>query len=149
MLKNMSKAQKKAYKITKRMEIVFEESDGDLKSIDEKLEKLNQERLADIEDDAEIQELKELAQEKIEAELQFMKKYYDPNAKPLPQDSSNVKVKSNDKNQVNITAQQVHTHVPHSFTAIDTQRVKGQSSIGVMTQIHVEMTEDERVQARA
>lgn len=54
MLKSMSKEQKKAYKITKRMETVFEESDGDLASIDEKLQKLEDERLADVEPDAEI-----------------------------------------------------------------------------------------------
>jgi len=102
LLKSMTAKQKKKYQITKTMETVLEESDGDLKTVNEELRELEMERLAAVEPDPEIQEFKELAEKRIEDELQFMKKYYDPNA-PM-YDPEKVRVQKAKKNQHDISA---------------------------------------------
>lgn len=53
-----------------------------------------------------------MAQKNIEAELQYMKKYYDPNATAPPKKTVKVKVQEQDKTQVKMTAQAVFSYVP-------------------------------------
>lgn len=79
-LRQMTAKQRKKYNITKKMETILELSDGSLCEVDIEIENLKAQQIAQKEDDPEIQKFKEMAELNIEKQLQYMKKYYDPNA---------------------------------------------------------------------
>ena len=131
----MGRKQRKEFKITKGMETILEVSDNSLNEVDNEIEQIKMKQLENAEDDEELQEFVEIAQRNIENELQYMKKYYDPNAV----NPANTKTR----------AEKLYNREAPKHTSKDVVGVtNSQMKSGPMTAISEEMSADEQRAAR-